>query len=113
MYLRYMCTHRNYIYNSDNHNDLIIKGKAKRDIKGTWRIINNIFNTKNCKVENTVKKIIHDDVVHEDSGDIANMFNDYFLDIGRNIAQSIGGNNANHLGYMTHINPYYMSHVLI
>ena len=39
-----------------------------------------------------------------DSGDIANMFNDYFVDIGRNIAESIGGNNVNHLDYMTHIN---------
>ena len=40
---------------------------------------------------------MHDDVVHVDSGDIANMFNDYFVDIGRNIAESIGGNNTNHL----------------
>ena len=39
-----------------------------------------------------------------DSGDIANMFNDYFVDIGRNIAKSIEGNNVNHLDYMTHIN---------
>ena len=54
-----------------------------------------------------IKKIIHDDVVHVDSGDIANMFNDYFVDIGRNIAESIGGNNANHLDYMTHINQPY------
>ena len=70
---------------------------AKSDIKWTWRIINNIINTKNCKVENTVEKIIDDDVVHVDSGDIANMFNDYFVDIGRNIGESIGGNNANYL----------------
>ena len=66
----------------------------KSDIKRTWRIIKNI-NTKNRKVENTVKKKIHDDVVHLDSRHIANMFNDYFVDIGRNIAESIGGNNAN------------------
>ena len=39
-----------------------------------------------------------------DCGDIANMFNDYFVDIGRNIAESIGLNNVNHLDYMTHIN---------
>ena len=51
-----------------------------------------------------MKKIIHDDVGHVDSGDIANMFNDYIVDIGRNIAESIGGNNANHLDYMPHIN---------
>ena len=34
----------------------------------------------------------------------ANIFNDYFVDIGRNIAKSIGGNSVNHLDYMTHIN---------
>ena len=39
-----------------------------------------------------------------DSGDIANMFNDYFVDILNTIAESIGGNNANHLDYMTPIN---------
>ena len=70
----------------------------------TWRIINNIINTKNRTVENTVKKIINDDVVHVDSGAIANMFNDYYVDIGRNIAESIWGNNANDIDYMTHIN---------
>ena len=32
------------------------------------------------------------------------MFNDYFVDIERYIAESIGVNNANHLEYMTHIN---------
>ena len=32
------------------------------------------------------------------------MFNDYFVDIGKNIAESIGGNNVNHLDYMTHVN---------
>ena len=32
------------------------------------------------------------------------MFNDYFVDIGRSIAESIGGSTANHLDYMTHIN---------
>ena len=35
---------------------------------------------------------------------MANMFNDYFVDIGTNIAESIGGNNNNHLDYMAHIN---------
>ena len=39
-----------------------------------------------------------------DSGDIANLFNDYFVDILRNIVESIGGNNADHFDYMTHIN---------
>ena len=38
-------------------------------------------------------------VVHEDSEDMANMLNVYFVDIGKNIAESIGANN-NHLDYM-------------
>ena len=40
-----------------------------------------LLTEKNSKVENIVKKIIQDDVVHENSEDIANMFNDYFVDI--------------------------------
>ena len=32
------------------------------------------------------------------------MFNDYFVEIGKHIAESIGGNNNIHLDYMTHIN---------
>ena len=78
---------------------------AENDIKQTWRIINNSINTKKSyKVENIVKKLIQDDVVHEDSEDIANILNDYFIDIGRSIAESIGGNNGNNLDYRTHIN---------
>ena len=69
---------------------------AKKDIKPTRRSINNIINTKNRKVENIVKKIIQD-IVHEDSEDIASMFNDYLVDIGKNIAESIWGNTKNHL----------------
>ena len=39
-----------------------------------------------------------------DAGNKANMFNDYLVDIGRNITESIGGNTVDHLDYMTHIN---------
>ena len=39
-----------------------------------------------------------------DSGDKPNMFNDNFVVVGRNIAESIGGNDVNHLDYITHIN---------
>ena len=61
------------------------------------------INTKNCKVENTARKITQNCVVHEDSEDIANVFNDYFVDIGKNIAESIEGNSNNHLDCMGHI----------
>ena len=59
--------------------------------------------SKNRKAENIVKKINQDDVVHDNSEDIS-MLNDYFVAMRRNIAEKIGGNNGNHLDYMTHIN---------
>ena len=58
---------------------------------------------KNRKLGNTAKKIIEDNVVHEDSEDTANMFND-FVDIRKNIDESLGGNNNNHLYYISQIN---------
>ena len=48
--------------------------QQKNDIKQTWRIINNIINTKNRKVENILKHVVQDDVVHKDSEDIANNY---------------------------------------
>ena len=52
-----------------------------------------------------MKKIIRDDAGHEDSAYIVNTFNCfYFVGIEKNIAESIWGNNNNHIGYMTHIN---------
>ena len=51
-------------------------------------------------MDNIVKKQIQDDVIHEDSVDIANMFNLHFADIGKNVAQSVGENNNNYLGYI-------------
>ena len=62
---------------------------ASKNIKQTWRMISNtINNKKNCKVETTVKNIIQHDVVHEDSEETVNMFNDYFVGIEKNIAES-------------------------
>ena len=36
------------------------------------------------------------------------MLNDYFADIGKNIAESIGGNNGNHLDYMTQPKSFFL-----
>ena len=76
----------------------------QNDIKQTWCIISGIINAKNRKVENIVTKIIHDDVVHKDSEDIANLFNNYFVDIGKSIDESVGSGTNNHLHYMADVN---------
>ena len=59
----------------------------------------NIINTKYRTVEHTVKKLIQNDVVREDSEDMANMFNDYIVDTGKNIAESIGDNRLDYIAY--------------
>ena len=45
---------------------------ATNDIN--WRIISNIINTKNRKVENTVNKLLQNDAGNEDSEDMANIW---------------------------------------
>ena len=54
----------------------------KNYIKQTWRIINTSLTQKKIVrcMGNIVNKIIQDDIVQEDSEDIANIFNDYFID---------------------------------
>ena len=50
-------------------------------------IISGIINTKKIKIGNIVTKTIHDDIVHEDSEDIAILFNNYIVGIGKSIAE--------------------------
>lgn len=50
------------------------------------------------------EEVIHDDTVHENSEALNNLFKDYFIDIGTNIAVSIGGNTYYYLDYMAQIN---------
>ena len=46
---------------------------------------------KNRNAESKVKNIIRDDIDYEDSEDIANLFNNYFVVIGKSIAESVEG----------------------
>ena len=50
-----------------------------------------------------MKKLINN-IVHEYYENIVNLFNNYFVDIGKNICELSSGNIYNHLDYKEHIN---------
>lgn len=77
---------------------------VKNDIKKTWCIINDVLRSKARKKQNTIRKIIVNDVIHENPNHISNAFNDFFVDIGKNIAESVGGGLNDHKQYLSHIN---------
>ena len=53
-----------------------------------YRIINGMINSKNHMVESLETKIVLDDIIHEASHYIANLFNNYFVGKGTSIAES-------------------------
>ena len=59
----------------------------KNDIKKTWSFINDTLNKKSKR--DTVTKFIVDNKKLIDPDEIANAFNEYFINIGRSLADQI------------------------
>ena len=76
----------------------------KEDIKRTWKVINNILKPRNYSFNRSVKKIIVDDTEYTHNVDIANKINDYFVNVGKKIAEGINANDDDHLKYLTNNN---------
>ena len=75
----------------------------KNDIKSTWRTINKILKPNSNNKRSSIKKIIHNDVTLTESSDIANVFNNFFCNIGKETSRKYGKsqiNNQNHLKYL-------------
>jgi len=63
---------------------------VKDNIRDTWKLINNVLNdTVGTGQKPNVTKIKHNDVIIEDQKIIADKFNDYFVNIGQNLAKNI------------------------
>ena len=78
----------------------IIFYKSKNDCKKTWKQINDWIASRNqYKQHNHFKTI---DSIPTDHTDIANNFNSYFTNIGRNLANKI--QNANHINPLCYLN---------
>ena len=61
--------------------------KHKHDLKSTWKVINEALNTK--KDTNFPQHIIEEGRKIEDPTEIAELFNDFFVNIGPNLAKDI------------------------
>ena len=76
---------------------------VKSDIKKTWKLINNILNSKRKK-QVSIKKIVENGAIHSDPISICNSFNNFFVDVGRNIAESVKSNPNDHLKFLSDVN---------
>ena len=63
--------------------------KCKNESKQIWQNINNLLGRNNNK-HNFVSIVNDEGITLKDLGDIANAFNDYYVNVGPNLAKSIG-----------------------
>ena len=61
--------------------------QEKNNIRNTWKVINSVLNNK--KSSQSVSSIIFDGKLINNTEQIANYFNDYFINIGPNLASNI------------------------
>ena len=69
-------------YNTDQLN------KLKYDLKKTWKFLNTIIGRK-TKINTLPDHFTHDNKTITDHHDITNIFNDYFVNLGTNLANDI------------------------
>ena len=67
-----------------------IFAKFKHDIKRTWSIINELLHRKKKTISSRI--FYHNGKTLEDSSEIANAFNGYFISIGPSLANKIDKN---------------------
>ena len=75
----------------------------KCNIKETWKVINNVLN-KN-KNHNNISQIKSNNIIISDNSAIPNIFNDYFSNIGPNLAKTIPKTNKTFTDFLKNNNP--------
>ena len=69
--------------------------------KETWKLANSISGTSNKKTTSHMMAIVHEGNQITDPVEISNLFNDYFVKVGSNLASNIDGNTTTDpLSYM-------------
>ena len=61
--------------------------QCKHDLKRTWKLINSTIN--NGPKFSKITKLMHNDAIVEDKVQMANIFNNYFSQVGFNLARRI------------------------
>jgi hypothetical protein len=76
----------------------------KTDMKQKWSVIKSIINKKKSSVTPTVIKINNKEI--HDKSRIANSFNNFFINIGKDLAKKIENSDKNPTDYITRRNPH-------
>ena len=80
----------------------------KNNIHNTWKVINSVLNNKTTS--HNIGSIIQDGNVIDNPAKIANNFNDYFVNIGPNLAHNIPSNSSpigDYLNYSNHTSLFF------
>jgi len=81
----------------------------KDNMKATWQVINKILRPGGAINKNSISKILfNDDIITEEQA-MADLFNEFFANIGKNIAEKQKPHPADHLKYLTgnHANSFF------
>ena len=93
-----------------------IKNKAKRnyyrikikffenDIRGTWKIMKEIIGKKKCINQILPKQILVDKIEINDAKSIAEKFNEFYVNVGPNLAKKIPQSDLNFESYLPKMN---------
>jgi hypothetical protein len=97
---------RNYVTNqikfSNKNYYALIFSLFKNDIKKTWNLLNSIYRPKK-HTANKIESITQDGKTYNGQMEIANRFNNFFVNIGKNITDSSPTDSTQHLKYMEHV----------
>ena len=85
----------------------------KSDIKKTWKLVNSVLKPGHNYKRISIKKLLIGDIETFDRGEIADSFNDFFINIGSNVAQSVQCRPDDHKRYLrgNYMNSFFFSPV--
>ena len=104
IYTRYKNTLISLLRLSKKHYFIRQFEMEKNNIRNTWKVINSVLNNKTTS--HVIRNIIHEGRLIDNPIDIANIFNDYFVNIGPKLASNIiPDTSSSHTDYLMHPNP--------
>ena len=76
----------------------------ENDIRGTWKIMKEIIGKKKCNSQILPKQILVDKIEVNDTRSIAEKFNEFYVNVGPNLAKKIPQSDINFESYLPKVN---------
>ncbi len=83
-------------------------GDKKASVKKLWEIFGPIVNRSKCKKKCNIEKVLVNGHYVTDANDIANVFNEYFTQVGKSLSDELPVPKFDLSKYMSDRNPYSM-----